>query len=149
MSEAYIEGKKVIEPDARFEHMMAITLDPRTSYKKGIIRCITSRSGNLAIKGNTDRSVLHKISGSSLENFKIGEKLKIKNEKKWVDQLTGSDGDFLGLEDPDIWIDETGLMHIYFTIPVKKGEHKYNISLGHAMGKDLDSLEMMEPALIG
>src|SRR3989344_3423353 len=148
MSEAYIEGKKVIEPDARFEHMMAITLDPRTSYKKGIIRCITSRSGNLAIKGNTDRSVLHKISGSSLENFKIGEKLKIKNEKKWVDQLTGSDGDFLGLEDPDIWIDETGLMHIYFTIPVKKGELKYNISLGHAMGKDLDSLEMMEPALI-
>jgi hypothetical protein len=62
---------KVITPDARFKHVMAITLDPRTHYREGIVRCITNRSGDLAFKGNTDRSELYKISEVSPLCFKI------------------------------------------------------------------------------
>ena len=38
---------------------MAIALDPRKNYKEGIIRCITSREGNVQIKGYVDRSDAH------------------------------------------------------------------------------------------
>ncbi|ETB63860.1 TPA: hypothetical protein DIC38_02025 [Candidatus Nomurabacteria bacterium] len=144
------EGK-VIETDNRFKHVMAITLDPRTNYKEGIIRCITNREGDVQIKGYKDRSELYKISGDSLESFKIGERLNIKNETEILDKLLEKDWDFIGLEDPDIWIDkETDLMHMYFTIPIRYIDKtkKIKIHLGHAVGKDLDSLEMTEPVLM-
>ena len=61
----------------------------------------------------------------------------------------------MGLEDPDIWTDETtNLMHVYFTIPVRhqnvEGEEKKKVKvhLGHAVGEDLDSLAMTEPVLL-
>src|SRR3989339_63944 len=144
------EGK-VIEMDDRFKHVMAITLNPRKDYKEGIVRCITSREGDVHIKGYTDRSELFKISGDSLEQFKIGERLNIKNEKEIIDQLVEPDWEFIGLEDPDIYIDEkTDLMHVYFTIPIKYKDKskKIKIHLGHAVGKDLDSLEMTMPVLL-
>src|SRR3989339_191976 len=147
----YFEHKgKVIETDDHFKHVMAITLDPRTNYREGVARCITSRTGDLTFKGAIDRSELHKISGNSLEHFKIGEKLNIKNEAKIISELTGKD-DFLGLEDPDIWIDaKTNLRHLYFTIPIRPFDEKKKtkIHLGHAVGKDLDNLEMTEPVLL-
>ncbi len=149
----YFEHKgKVIEIDNRFKHVMAITLDPRTDYKEGIIRCITSREGDLQIKGSVDRSELYKIKGDSLESFKITERLNIKNKKEILEKIIKKDFDFLGLEDPDIWIDtETGLMHLYFTIPLigKSKNIANNIHLGHAVGKDLDNLEMTTPVLFG
>lgn len=149
---AYIEHPgKAVETDQRFQHVMAIALEPRSGYKKGIIRCITSRKGDLQVKGYIDRSVLYKVKGDSLERFEIRERLKIKNEDKIIKQLAGKNGDFIGLEDPDIWIDEkTNLTHVYFTIPVKslKKEEKIKIHLGHAVGIDLDSLEMTEPTLL-
>jgi len=130
---------------------MAITLDPRTNYKEGIIRCITSREGNVEIKGYVDRSELYRIKGNSLESFIIGKKLNIKNENEILKQLIKKEWDFLGLEDPDIYIDkETNLMHVYFTIPIRYGDKtkKMKINLGHAEGKDLDSLEMNMPVLV-
>lgn len=142
---------KVIETDNRFKHVMAITLDPRTNYKEGVVRCITSREGNVHIKGYLDRSELYKIKGDSLESFKIGERLNIKNEKEIISKFTEPGDDFIGLEDPDIWIDEkTNLMHVYFTIPLisKNKDIKNKIHLGHAVGKDLDSLEMTTPVLL-
>ena len=152
MAKYYIEHEgKIIETDNRFKHVMAITLDPRTNYKEGIIRCITNREGDVQIKGYSDRSELYKISGGSLELFKIGERLNIKNEKEILDKLLEKDWDFIGLEDPDIWIDkETDLMHVYFTIPIRYIDKtkKIKIHLGHAVGKDLDSLEMTEPVLM-
>ena len=154
MQKLYTEHDgKVLSADDQFKHVMAITLDPRTDYREGIVRCITSRSGDLAFKGNTDRSELHKISGTSLEHFKIGERLSIKNETEVIAELTGED-DFIGLEDPDIWIDDQNeLMHVYFTIPIiprdNSKKEKAKIHLGHAVGKDLDSLEMTLPVLLG
>ena len=70
---------------------MAIALDPRKNYKEGIIRCITSREGNVQIKGYVDRSELHKINGNSLESFIIGKQLIIKNEKEILKQLIKKD----------------------------------------------------------
>jgi len=156
MEKYYTEHKgKVIEADGKeFKHVMAITLDPRTNYKEGIARCIVSREGEVGVKGFTDRSELHKIYGESLEKYKIGERLNIKNEEEVIDKLMNEELDFIGLEDPDIWIDEdTNLMHVYFTIPLisknkKENNNKSKIHLGHAVGKNLDSLEMTLPVIM-
>ena len=142
---------KVIETDKNFTYVMAITLNPLKNYKDGIVRCITNREGDLTYKGATDHSELHKIKGEDLENFKIEEKLNIKNETEIIAELKGED-DFLGLEDPDIWIDpDANLIHVYFTIPIKPLDEKKKtkIHLGHAEGKDLDSLVMTPPVLMG
>ncbi|MEK7535689.1 MAG: hypothetical protein AAB590_01580 [Patescibacteria group bacterium] len=144
---------RVVEAGDRFSHVMAITLDPRTNYKEGVVRCITSRSGQIGVKGNLDRSVLHRVGGDTLERFEIGEKLVIKGENEIIEKLGGPEWDFIGLEDPDIWIDEDkNLVHLYFTIPLKhrivgEGHKKMRIYLGHAVGQDLGSLEMTMPAL--
>lgn len=134
---------------------MAMTLDPSAGNRRGVVRCITSRSGDLRKKGNVDRSELHIITGDSLEQFSIGERLVIRNEQEVVGgMLARGSGtlDFIGLEDPDIWIDpETNLLHLYFTIPLilknkTFGVHS-RISLGHAVGSTLNTLEMTEPVL--
>lgn len=156
-SKFYIEHTgKVAEAGSRFEHVMAITLDPRTANKEGIIRCITSRTGEYGGSGQIDRSALFKIKGETLEKFEITEELKIRNSEAIIKKLKGEGGDFIGLEDPDIWIDEQNdLMHVYFTMPIKtaekdeEGENIWNVNLGHAVGKNLDSLEMTEPTLLG
>ncbi|MBU1558049.1 hypothetical protein KKC45_03745, partial [Patescibacteria group bacterium] len=153
----YIQHKgKVAEAGKQFKHVMAVTLDPRTENKEGIIRCITSRTGEYGGSEQIDRSALFKIKGETLEEFEITEELKIKNFEEIISKIKRKDGDFIGLEDPDIWIDEKNdLMHVYFTMPVKtaeknkEGENLWNVSLGHAVGKDLDSLEMTKPVLIG
>ncbi len=146
---------KVIETDGKFSHVMAVTLDPSSDYKNGVLRCITSRSGDLAFAGNVDRSELHKIKGIFPDDFTIGDKLYIKNESQIIETLTRGVGDFIGLEDPDIWIDsKNNIIHLYFTIPIRFfdeeiGEDKVEVHLGHAFGDTLDSLEMTTPALTG
>lgn len=148
---AYIQHEGKAVEDKRFSHMMAIALDPRSKYKRGAIRCIISRKGNVEEKGYIDRSELYVVTGDTFEHFIVGERLQIGNEKEIIDQLGGEKLDFLGLEDPDIWIDEkTGLTHLYFTMPFvskDRDEHLSQIHLGHAVGKDLNSLEMTLPAL--
>jgi hypothetical protein len=149
-SKPYFEHPgKAVERDERFEHVMAISLDPRTGHKDGVIRCIKSREGDVAAHGFIDRSVLHKVHGESLEGFTIGERVVMKNEKEIIEQIGGKDLDCLGIEDPDIWIDEeTGLTHLYFTLPFRNNDKDETlIYLGHAVGKDLDSLEMKRPVL--
>ncbi|MFI5260496.1 MAG: hypothetical protein ACHQU0_01740 [Candidatus Paceibacteria bacterium] len=148
---AYFEHPGKAVADSRFSHMMAITLNPSSGYKEGIIRCITNREGDVQISGYTDHSQLYTVSGDSLEHFTVGERLRLKNEEKILDELTPAGWECIGLEDPDIWIDpETGLIHVYFTIPIKPPEKKMKmrINLGHAVGPDLQSLEMTEPVLL-
>ncbi|HCR52033.1 TPA: hypothetical protein DIV48_00095 [Candidatus Kaiserbacteria bacterium] len=151
-SKAYAQHEgKVVEADSRFKHVMAVTLNPHAGNREGVIRCITSRSGEMGIRGNVDRSVLYKMRGDTLEQFVIGDPLIIKGEEVMIQQLGGDNWDFIGLEDPDIWIDEsTGKMHLYFTIALiskdRSKEHSL-ISLGHAEGDDLDSLVMTVPAI--
>lgn len=146
---------KVIEATNQFKHVMAITLDPSANYRQGVVRCITSREGDVTVKGYVDRSELHILRGNSLEHFEIGERLIIQGEEELIARLTPPAYEFIGLEDPDIWIDEqTSLTHLYFTIPIKpRGKNldkskKIQIHLGHAIGKDLFSLVMTEPVLL-
>lgn len=154
MKKPYIQHKgRVIDTDSTFTHVMAIALDPRTNYKEGVIRCITSREGDVGIPGYIDRSELHKVlknsgdTGDAGDAFKIGYKLNIKDELKVVGKIKNSKLDFIGLEDPDIWIDEKkDLLHLYFTLPLIGKKTK--IHLGHAVGKNLDSLVMKEPILL-
>ncbi len=150
MKKPYIQHEgKVVNTDSHFTHVMAIALDPRTHYKTGVLRCITSRKGDVKVSGYIDRSELHKVQRLPNGSFEIGEKLNINNESTIIDPLKGT-LDFIGLEDPDIWIDEENdLMHLYFTLPlINKIEHDKNqIHLGHAVGKDLDCLEMTAPSL--
>ncbi|MFH1608547.1 MAG: hypothetical protein ABH951_00820 [Patescibacteria group bacterium] len=151
MGENYFEHKgKAVKMDNHFKHVMAITLNPKTDYKDGAIRCITSRKGDVTVKGYIDRSELYKIKGNSLESFEIDKKLNIKNETEIINKLAEKDLEFIGLEDPDIWVDKkNNLFHLYFTLPLinKTNDNKNKTHLGHAVGKDLDSLEMTMPVL--
>jgi len=129
---------------------MAIALDPRSGYKEGVLRCITHREGDVAVSGIIDHSELRKVTGNSLEQFEIGEKIIIKGGTEIVNQLIEPGLEFIGLEDPDIWIDtKNDLLHLYFTLPLidKTNFSKNKIHLGHAVGKSLDSLEMTMPAV--
>lgn len=140
---------KVAEAGERFEHVMAITLDPRSNYKTGVIRSILSRTGDLFVSGSLDISALYKVRGESLEHFDIGEKLVLNNQDEILSTISSDEKDFIGFEDPDIWIDEeTNLMHLYFTVPYSKKDNRgYCVNLGHAVGRDLDSLVMTELTL--
>ncbi len=141
---------RVVGVDSQFKHVMAIALDPRTGYTEGVIRCITSRTGDVQIKGYIDRSELHAVRGEPSGYFKIGAKLPIKNELEIITEINDVDLEFIGLEDPDIWIDEAAdLMHLYFTIPlINETKSRSRIHLGHAVGKDLMSLSMTLPVLM-
>lgn len=142
----------VIRADGRFAHVMALALDPRSEYREGVIRCVMSREGDVAVKGFLDRSALFRAQGGSLDHFAITAPLSIRNERDVVRALAdGGQWDFIGLEDPDIWVDPgSGLVHVYFTMPFIHRAEKKNgaaINLGHAVGRDLDSLEMADPVL--
>ncbi len=148
-----IKGK-VVEAVGEYKHVMALTLDSRTGNKEGVVRCIASREGSVDTYGYVDRSELHRLHSDAAGRFIIGEKLIFSGEDSIVSAIAKKLGDeadweYLGNEDPDIWIDkETELVHLYFTMPFRNiEEDKMSISLGHAVGKDLDSLVMTEPVI--
>jgi hypothetical protein len=144
-------GRCVIA-DNRFKHVMAIALNPQSNYKDGIVRCIVKRDGDVQKLGYIDRSKLFKIktNDNRFDKFAITEELKIKGSNYLIKKIAGKSWDFLGFEDPDIWIGKKKkLMHVYFTIAFKhKFKEEMLIGLGHAEGQDLDSLRMAEPVLL-
>jgi hypothetical protein len=151
MNDIFVQHQgKVIKTDSRFKHVMAIALDPTSKNRRGIVRCIVSREGDVEVSGYIDRSEIHIVKGDSLECFSIGGELNLAHSDEIISKLSGPGLDFIGFEDPDIFIDNmSGLMHIYFTLPfLNKSKKHALIHLGHAIGKDLDSLEMTMPALM-
>ncbi len=157
LKKAYFEHSgKVVGTDGRFKHVMAIALDPSREYKEGVIRCITSREGDVEVSGYIDRSEIFRVSmKDSLEHFSIGEQLKMQNEDIIISELSkfgNLSSDFIGFEDPDLFFDERAkLLHLYFTMPflITRGDEKHAVvHLGHAVGRDLSSLEITEPVLM-
>jgi hypothetical protein len=151
----YVQQKeRLFEADKRFEHVMAVAFDPKTNFSQGVIRCVVKRNGDVAIKGFRDSSVLAKVRKNISGRFEIGEILNIENADQIIESLIDDKHDFIGFEDPDIWFDENSdSLHLYFTIPMigkRIGDKKYRtlIHLGHAVGKDLDSLVMTKPVLL-
>lgn len=146
----YKQHPGIVIDRGKFKHVMALTLNPQNN-NEGVVRCIEQRQGDLRFKGSLDRSVLYKTKSiNGLEKYKITHPLIIKGSDKLIRQLLDKKHDFIGFEDPDLILDsKTGLLHLYFTIPLIKKIMKANslILLGHAVGKSLNSLEMTEPVL--
>jgi hypothetical protein len=149
---AYIQKEgKVVENSGNFAHIMAISLDPASGHKRGVIRCITERKGDVSVCGYVDRSEIRRVHEDSPGHFVIGEPIKVAKIDKLIEDAVHDRADFIGLEDPDIFTDiESGLVHVYFTVAfLRRKDGHSNIFLGHAYGKDIDSLEMGDPVLAG
>jgi len=145
---------KVVESTGPFKHLMAVALNPLTHHTDGIIRCITSRKGDVTVSGYVDRSEIYKIRVENPEKMRLTDRLVLKNEDAIVQSLSTLGNhqlDFIGLEDPDLFFDPSSeLLHLYFTMPFLMSNGSYRealIHLGHAVGKSLDTLEMTLPVL--
>lgn len=130
---------------------MALTVDYSTLDKKvkfGLAREITKSTGDVDKPGFVDQSKLIIAKSSNLLKWEKDSDLKIKGMERIIEELSKKDRYFIGLEDPDIWIDEKNLKHIYFTIAFKYKEKKgYKLYLGHAQGRELTDLIMTKPVI--
>jgi len=131
------------------QRVMALSVDRESkSPIFGLAREITKSKGSVDVPGFVDESKLIIVeSGDGLKWKKVKD-LEIKGIDEVIKRLSGDDLYFIGLEDPDIWTDEKGIKHVYFTIAFKyKEKVGYAVCLGHAQGKKLDELEATEPVL--
>ena len=114
---------------------------------EGIVREIIKRKGDVGVSGFVDRSKLFIVESSNGLSWRRVKELKIKEIDAVVKKLSRSSLDFIGLEDPDIWI-EKGVVHIYFSIAFKRVKRRgYFVALGHAEGKNLYDLKATPPVL--
>lgn len=130
---------------------MALSVDKSTlneKVKKGIAREITKSKGNVDVPGFIDESKLILVESENLSQWNKIKDLEIKGIKKIIKKSQTEDKYFIGLEDPDIWSDEKGTKHIYFTIAYKlRSRQGYHIYVGHAQGKSLENLTATSPVL--
>lgn len=137
-----------ISEDIRY---MALTVDTSTldkEVKLGLAREITKSLGNVDKPGFVDESKLIIVRSGDLLKWEKVSDLKIGGMEKIIDEVSDEEGYFIGLEDPDIWIDEKNMKHIYFTIAFKYKEQKgYKLYLGHAQGKELTNLTATKPVI--
>lgn len=132
----------------RFKHLMALALNPQSGYQDGVVRVITSREGDVSVSGFVDHSELHYVRASGPHTFEVGESLALAGEAEAVEAILPKGFESLGFEDPDLTVDESGMLHLYFTIPLLcRAEGVTRIYLGHAEGSSLGTLTMTEPAL--
>lgn len=73
--------------------------------------------------------------------------LQIKDIDIIINKLKVKGSSFIGLEDPDIFIDNNGKTHVYFTIAYKINNESYKLYLGHAEGESLDNLRATDPVI--
>ena len=130
---------------------MALAVDKSTlndKVKFGLARQITKSEGSVDVPGFLDKSKLIIVKSNDLLKWDKHEDLNIKGINKVIKDLSKKNTLFIGLEDPDIYTDEKGIKHIYFTIAFKvKDQHKYFIHLGHAHGKELNKLTATKPVI--
>ncbi len=130
---------------------MALSVDKSTLKNKtkiGIAREITKSKGHPDIPGFVDESKLIIVKSEDLLNWIKISDLNINNIENIIEKISGEDKYFIGLEDPDIFVDELGIKHVYFTIAFKlKNRIGYKVYLGHAKGKSLENLTSTNPIL--
>ncbi len=129
--------------------VMALSvLKDKKKNKLGVVREIVRREGDVAIPGFVDMSKLYIVKSKDGLKWERVKELKINGIDKIVKEHRDKELLFIGLEDPDIWIDEENKIHIYYTIAYKLiNEDGFVTHLGHAEGEDLDSLAATEPVL--
>ena len=122
---------------------MALCIDPTSKNPyRGIARQVTERQGNQDVPGYVDKSKLVLVESEDLLKWTVVSDLKINKIDDSINILKKEELNFIGLEDPDILIDNQGTKHLYFTIPFKyKNQDGYDVYVGHAFGKELDSLK--------
>ena len=126
------------------EHIMALAVDKSSRGKLyGLTRVIVKREGDVNIAGYIDRSQLYRVSSDDGLKWKQEKKLEIKGIGKIVKKCKKKGSEFIGLEDPDIWTDESGRKHVYFTMPFIG----HGLFLGHTQGRNLDNLVATDPVL--
>jgi hypothetical protein len=127
---------------------MALAVDKNSKPYKGIARIITKRKGSVDVLGYIDNSKLVIVKSNDGVQWKKIKELKIKKITKIIKKITKKDRYFIGLEDPDIYRNSKGLIHLYYTIAFKlKSRPGCKVYLGHAKGKSLDSLKATKPKL--
>jgi hypothetical protein len=146
----FTSSKKILESDDSVSHIMAITLDPKANYNEGLVRVVVKREGDI-VKGNhLDRSELRFVRRKD-DKFILGDRVQMEGEEDLIKKLQNSETEFIGFEDPDIFLDsKTNLLHVYFTVPFVSKQYGHSrIHLGHAYGKDIHSLVITEPTILG
>jgi hypothetical protein len=142
-------AEPVVESGGPCVHIMALHIDP-AGGDVGVIRCVSSRSGEVSVPGFVDRSRIHRVEMGSRYRAEIGTELDIGGAMEVVEGLPEyRTRDFLGFEDPIVRHHaETGLRHLYCTIPFLDHESgATRLYLGHAEGPDLSTLRMTDPVL--
>ncbi|VVB77670.1 Uncharacterised protein [uncultured archaeon] len=131
------------------KRVMALSIDKNSNNPiQGLAREITKSQGSVDVPGFIDKSKLIIVESKDGLSWKKTKDLEIKGIKEIIKKLSGKDRDFIGLEDPDIWTDEKGVKHIYFTIAFKlKNKIGYKIYLGHAQGNSLQNINATKPVL--
>src|SRR3989344_2435960 len=106
MKKAVIQNEGKVVKSGEFKHLMALSLNPKTDYSEGVIRCITQRIGDVSIKGFLDRSVLYKVKAEKkFEHYSVTKPLGIAGYEKIIEKLSIDELEFIGLEDPDLILD--------------------------------------------
>ena len=138
----------VLEAGNKFEHVMALSLNP-LNHNEGVVRIIESRKGDVSRSGFIDKSSLYLIKRKKNIQYTASNKLNIQGQDEIVNSLLkGEKYSFLGLEDPDIWIDKKNAFHLYSTMAfLDKRKKSAKVYLGHAEGPSLTSLKMTPPLL--
>lgn len=137
-SEDQIDGKRY----------MALCIDPDSKGPyRGIAREVTKREGTVDLKGFVDFSKLVLIESEDRLQWRVVNDLIIENIEEIVKKYEGAGTSFIGLEDPDIFVDEDGNKHVYFTIAYKKDKEGHKLFLGHAEGESLERLTATEPVI--
>ena len=128
--------------------IMALAVDKNSSNPYlGLARVIIKRKGNPNMPGFLDRSKLIIVDSKNGLKWEKRTDLKIKGIDKIINNRVHKDRFFIGLEDPDIFV-ERGIRNVYFTIAFKiKNKKGYEVFLGHAQGKSLYDLTATIPTL--
>jgi len=131
------------------KRFMALCIDPSSNKPyKGIARQVTQRKGNVDEMGFVDMSKLVLIESKNLLKWNVIKDLQMKGIQKIIKNLECNETFFIGLEDPDIFIDEAKDKHVYFTIAFKyKNKEGHRLYLGHAVGDSLDNLTATNPVI--
>ncbi len=134
------------------KRFMALCIDPKSKNPyRGIVRQIIDRQGSPDIPGFLDKSKLIIVESYDLLNWEIIGDLNLKRLEKIILKLLNNQQDkkeFIGLEDPDILVDNNGKRHVYFTIPFRYKEIDWHdVYVGHAEGDSLENLTATMPVL--
>lgn len=138
MWEEPVLGTETLKGNKKF---MSLCIDPSSKNPyKGIARQVTERKGHEDNPEHIDLSKLVIVESKNLLKWKIIGDFEIKGLSKHIKYLPNNER-FIGLEDPDILIDEKGLKHVYFSVPLMYPDHfGWDIYIGHAIGKNLKDL---------